>query len=76
MGQVLIRNLPDDLVETLKTKARLKGKSLEQELRDMLEANRPFTAEERQAFSRECLETYGSPMPAMTEQQESEEGLR
>jgi antitoxin FitA len=55
MGQVLIRNLPDDLIETYKTKARLKGKSLEQELRDLIETNAPFTPEERVAYSREIL---------------------
>jgi antitoxin FitA len=55
MGQVLIRNLPDDLIETYKTKARLKGKSLEQELRDLIETNAPFTPEERVAYSHEIL---------------------
>jgi plasmid stability protein len=33
MGQVLIRNLDDRVIERLKTKAELKGRSLEQELR-------------------------------------------
>jgi hypothetical protein len=32
-------------------KAELKGKSLEQELRDLLEANRKFTPEERAALA-------------------------
>lgn len=76
MGQVLIRNLPDDLIETYKTKARLKGISLEQELRDQLMANRPFTPEERKAFSSACLARFDKPIPAMTEAEEEEEGLR
>jgi plasmid stability protein len=36
MGQVLIRNLDDHIIESLKLKAELKGHSLEQELRDIL----------------------------------------
>jgi plasmid stability protein len=38
MGQVLVRNLDDRVIERLKTKAELKGRSLEQELRDVLTA--------------------------------------
>ena len=34
MGQVLVRNLDDRVIESLKTKAELKGRSLEQELRE------------------------------------------
>ena len=36
MGQVLVRNLDDRVIESLKTKAELKGHSLEQELREVL----------------------------------------
>ncbi len=36
MGQVLIRNLDDRVIENLKTNAELKGQSLEQELREVL----------------------------------------
>jgi len=36
MGQVLVRNLDDRVIDNLKTKADLKGRSLEQELRDVL----------------------------------------
>lgn len=55
MGQVLIRNISDDTIETFKTKARLKDKSLEQELRDLIEATKPLTPEERLAFSQQIL---------------------
>lgn len=66
MGQVLIRNLSDDVIETYRTKARLKGKSLEQELRDLIEANKPFTREERVAFTRENLARFEEPLPPFT----------
>ena len=38
MGQVLVRNLDDRVIDSLKTRAALKGCSLEQELRDVLTA--------------------------------------
>lgn len=36
MGQILIRNLDDRLIETLKCKAKSENTSLEQYLRDLL----------------------------------------
>jgi plasmid stability protein len=36
VGQILIRNLDDDLVNTLKLNAKAAGTSLEQYLRDLL----------------------------------------
>jgi plasmid stability protein len=36
MAQVIVRNLDDEVVSSLKLKAELKGHSLEQELRDIL----------------------------------------
>jgi antitoxin FitA len=42
MAQVLVRNLPDDVVARLKARAARASHSLEQELRDILtEAARP-----------------------------------
>lgn len=42
MARVLVRNLDDQIVNALKSKAKLRGHSLEQELRDILaEAARP-----------------------------------
>jgi plasmid stability protein len=42
MAQVLVRNLPDDVVARLKARAARARRSLEQELRDILvEAARP-----------------------------------
>lgn len=39
MGQVLIRNLDDGVIQRLKWRARFNGRSLEAELRDILTAN-------------------------------------
>jgi plasmid stability protein len=50
MGQVLIRNLDDHVIESLKLKAELKGHSLEQELRDILKKAVGPTVEERLAM--------------------------
>ena len=50
MGQVLIRNLDDDLIAAIKLKAELKGHSLEQELRDILKKAAGSTVEERLAM--------------------------
>ena len=36
MGQVIVRNLDDEVIETLRRRAKARGGSLEQELRDVL----------------------------------------
>jgi antitoxin FitA len=61
MGQVLIRNLDDSIIESLKLKAELKGHSLEQELRDILEAVAPLTPRERVALSRKIRGMQSKP---------------
>ena len=50
MGQVLVRNLDDQVIEKLKHKAALKGHSLEQELRDVIMAAAPLTPDEKIAL--------------------------
>lgn len=50
MGQVLVRNLEDSVIENLKFKADMKGRSLEQELREILTAAAPLTPEEKLAL--------------------------
>ena len=50
VGQVLVRNLDDRVIESLKTKAELKGHSLEQELRDVLVNAAPLTPAEKIAL--------------------------
>ena len=52
MGQLLVRNLDDRVIESLKTKAELKGRSLEQELRDVLTNAAPLTPAEKTALFR------------------------
>jgi antitoxin FitA len=47
MGQILIRNIPDDTIETYKAKARLNGRSLEQEVRLLLETHRRMSPDEK-----------------------------
>lgn len=50
MGQVIVRNLADHIIAALKTKAEMRGHSLEQELRDILaEAAKP-TIEDRRSL--------------------------
>jgi antitoxin FitA len=50
MGQVLIRNVDDKIIASLKLKAELKGHSLEQGLRDVLKRAAGPTVEERLAM--------------------------
>jgi plasmid stability protein len=52
MAQVLVRNIDDEVITSLKLRAEMKGKSLEQELRDIIAAAAPMTAEEKVAASR------------------------
>jgi len=61
MGQVLVRNLDDRVIESLKTKAELKGRSLEQELRDVLTNAAPLTPGEKIALFRK-LRAAASPL--------------
>jgi plasmid stability protein len=52
MCQVLVRNLESDVIQAIKLRAKLKGKSLEQELREIIRRAAPLTPEERVALSR------------------------
>ena len=49
MGQILVRNLDGNVIANLKLRAELKGKTLEQELRDVLTAAAPLPVEEQVA---------------------------
>lgn len=49
MAQVLIRNLRDDVLEAHRSRAKARGRSLEQELRELIEKSAPYTPEERVA---------------------------
>jgi antitoxin FitA len=61
MGQVLVRNLDDHVIEQLKHKAEIKGHSLEQELRDVITAAAPLTADEKVALARRLRAMSPSP---------------
>ncbi len=56
MGQVIVRDLDDRIIENLKLKAELRGHSLEQELRDLLKAAAPLMPEEKLELSRRLRE--------------------
>jgi antitoxin FitA len=62
MAQLLIRDLDDDVIDRLKTKAELKGHSLEQELREVLTAAAPLTPEEKLAIAERIASSY-PPLP-------------
>ena len=51
MAQVLIRNLRDDVLEAHRARAKAHGRSLEQELRTLIENSAPYTPEERLAVA-------------------------
>jgi plasmid stability protein len=51
MGQVIVRNLDDGVIARLKTKAKLRGHSLEQELREILTRAAPLSPAERLALA-------------------------
>lgn len=55
MGEILVRNLDDTVIERLERRAELNGHSLEQELRELLTAavpERPLTPAEKLEISR------------------------
>lgn len=74
MGQILIRNLPDAIVESLRTKARLSGKSLEQTVREMIVSHAPLTSAECQELSRQLLAEFDRPVPTLSKE-DIREGL-
>ncbi len=51
MAQVIVRNLDAEVVAALKRKAALHGRSLEQELREILSSAARFDREERLAVA-------------------------
>ena len=61
MGQVLIRNVDDQVIEKLKRKAEINGHSLEQELRNVITAAAPLTGQQKVALARR-LRALSPPM--------------
>jgi plasmid stability protein len=53
VAQVLIRDLPDDIVERLKDRARFRGESLEAHLRTVLEGSIKDDRDDFLRFARE-----------------------
>ena len=51
MAQILVRNIPDETLNVYRERAKRNGISLEQEIRNLLEKNRPYTPAERVAVS-------------------------
>jgi plasmid stability protein len=51
MGQVLISDLPDDVIETHRRRANALGHSLEQELRAVIESAAVYSAAEKIAIA-------------------------
>ncbi len=51
MGQVIVRNLDDGVIAALKAKAKIHGRSLEQELRALLSTAATPSAQERVALA-------------------------
>jgi len=53
MNDLVIRNLDEGVIESLQRSALLHGRSLEDELREIVTqaARRPFTPQERRAFA-------------------------
>jgi plasmid stability protein len=72
MAQVLVRNLDEQVVATLRRKAELHGHSLEQELRAALTAAARLTPAERVALARRIR----SLTPANARQTDSTELVR
>ncbi|WP_147306465.1 FitA-like ribbon-helix-helix domain-containing protein [Methylovirgula sp. 4M-Z18] len=51
MGQILVRNLSDDTIASFKRRAKMKGTSLEQEIRELIEQNADLLPEEKLAIA-------------------------
>ncbi len=62
MGQVLVRNLDDGVISTLEIRAELHGRSLEQELREILTAAAGLTPAEKVAFADRVRATTSRPL--------------
>ena len=66
MAQALIRKLGDDTIEDYRAAARAKGRSLEAELRDVIEANRPPRHKDSAALLRLSAELRAMTPPEGT----------
>jgi plasmid stability protein len=67
MGQLLVRNVDDRIIEAIKLKAELNGRSLEQELREILKRAAGPTAEERLAMIERVVAMQKKPSKLASE---------
>ncbi|RDJ24902.1 hypothetical protein DWF00_16935 [Bosea caraganae] len=58
MAQVLIRNIDEETMASLKLRAEMNGRSLEQELRIILKSAAPLTPDELVATSRRLRSVF------------------
>lgn len=74
MGQILIRNIDDAVIESFKTRARVAGTSLEHYLRGFLAGHATMSQAERISFARSIRDCVTSDTTPMTKD-EIREGL-
>ncbi|MFC3711431.1 hypothetical protein ACFOMD_02540 [Sphingoaurantiacus capsulatus] len=63
MGQALIRNLEDEILNDYREAAKRNGRSLEAELREALTRNRPLAAVQRRALADEVRAMLPAKIP-------------
>ncbi len=66
MGQVIVRKLDDVVIDSLKARAKRRGHSLEQELRNILSKSARLTKDERVALA-ERIRAMTPPGVAQTD---------
>jgi plasmid stability protein len=59
MGDLLIRDVDDNVIRTLKSKAEVNGTSLQQEAKKALTKGAPLTGEERARVFEELRKEFG-----------------
>ena len=67
MAQVIIRNLDETVVKALKARAALKGRPLEQELRDILAEACKLSPQDRLALATQIRATQRTVLDSGTE---------
>jgi plasmid stability protein len=63
----IVLDLDDRLIERLRAKASLNGRSLEDEIRDIIHRTDPFTPEERMSLSDQIRATQAKPSDLLSE---------
>jgi len=76
MGQIIIRNLDDRIIETLKRRAEAAGRSMEAEAREALRRATRLTGEEKLALISEMHAITGPMLERCTDKREAWELIR